>query len=56
MDNKQAEVKVYGTGVDEKGGSVVWALVNGSKFTIPTNAVTMARLAAAGVKVINGAQ
>jgi hypothetical protein len=47
------EVKVYGVGVDEKGRSVVWAMVGGVKFVIPTNVVTFAKLAEKGVPVLS---
>jgi hypothetical protein len=48
------DVNVYAVGVDDTGRSVVWTLVNGAKFAIPTNVATMARLAEKGVPVRNG--
>lgn len=54
MNKKAPEVKVYGVGVTNKGNAVVRAIIDGSKFDIPTNALTMAKLAERGVPVING--
>jgi hypothetical protein len=53
MEKKQIEIKVYAVGVDSKGSSVLWAIVDGSKWAIPTNHVTMAKLAERGVPVKN---
>ena len=49
---KIPEVKVYAVGVTNKGNSAVFALVNGAKWEIPTDNITMARLAEKGVPVI----
>jgi hypothetical protein len=51
---KNIEAKIYAVGT-EKGRSVVWALVGGMKWVIPTDAVTMARLAERGIPVKNEA-
>ena len=51
--DKQPEVKVYAVGVSSKGNSVLWALVDGTKWQIPTDTITMAKLAERGVRVIN---
>lgn len=47
------DAKIYAVGVDDTGRSVVWALVNGQKMAIPTNVVTMAKLAEKGLPVKN---
>lgn len=43
---------IYATGTDNSK-PVVFAMINRMKMTIPTDAVTMARLAEQGVPVIN---
>jgi limonene-1,2-epoxide hydrolase len=50
---KQIDATIFGVGVNAKGQSVVWAMIDGSKWEIPTSHVTMAQLAARGLRVIN---
>jgi L-serine deaminase len=51
---KNIEAKIYAVGT-EKGRSVVWAMVGGSKWVIPTDLLTMSRLAERGIPVKNEA-
>lgn len=53
MEQKQVEARIYAAGVDESGRSVVWVLVDGAKFAIPTNVVTMTKLLEKGLPIIN---
>lgn len=50
---QQIEAKIYAVGIDESGRSVAWCLVDGVKFAIPTNVVTMAKLAEKGLPIKN---
>lgn len=51
MDKKEPEIRVYAVGVDSRGRSVVWTLINGSKIAIPTDLNTFAMLAGFGVPI-----
>jgi hypothetical protein len=54
MDSNKpkVEAKVYAVGT-EKGNAVLFLLVNGLKMVVPTNILSMSRLAGIGVPVRN---